>query len=141
MNYNVKEDFLDQLSSDLNKKYLSSGIMLGGSIDDNKIKLFPEDSYGKHSNFAVRIFYGKINGNVLSGYFSVSRLVILLLGILAGVCIESIITAAISASIESMVFPIFILIIEALYFIFIKKISNNYEELIKKYLEDCTVED
>ena len=40
-----------------------------------------------------------------------------------------------------MVFPIFILIIEALYFIFIKKISNNYEELIKKYLEDCTVED
>ncbi len=141
MNYNVNKDFLKQLSSDLNKKYLSSGIVLGGSIDDNKIKLYPEDIHGKHSNFAVRIFYGKINGNILSGRFSVSRLVILLLGILAVVCIESIIAAAIFSSLESMIFPIFILIVEALYFIFIKRISHDNEELINKYLEDCTVED
>ena len=141
MDYKVSSDFAVQLSADLDNKYLSSGVKLGGSIDENKIKLYTTDDRGKHSNFMTRTFYGKVEGNVLSGSFSVSRYVLLLLGILAGFCIESIVMAAVSASLASLFFPIVILLLEVLYFVYIKKISFENDTLIKKYLEDCIVED
>lgn len=141
MDYKVSSDFAVQLSADLDNKYLSSGIKLGGSVDNNKIKLYTTDDRGKHSNFMTRTFYGKVEGDVLSGSFSVSRYVLLLLGILAGFCIESIVMAAVSASLTSIFFPIVILLLEVLYFVFIKRISFENDTLIKKYLEDCIVED
>ena len=141
MDYKVSPDFAEQLSADLDNKYLSSGVKLGGSIEENKIKLYTTDGRGKHSNFMARTFYGKVEGNVLSGKFSVSRYVILLFGILAGFCIESIVMAVISASLTSIFFPIVILLLEVLYFVFIKRISFENDTLIKKYLEGCIVED
>ena len=140
MDYKVSKNFMSQLSADMDNKYLSSGLRLGGSIDENKIKLYTVDDHGKHSNFLTRTFYGKLNGNVLSGNFSVSRYVLLLLGILAGFCIESIVMAIISASLMSLFFPIVILIMEVLYLIYIKRISFENDKLIKSYLEDCIVE-
>lgn len=141
MNFKVSENFTQQLSADLDKKYLSCGIKLGGSVDNNKIKLYTTDDRGKHSNFMTRTFYGKVEDNVLSGSFSVSRYVLLLLGILAGFCIESIVMAAVSASLASLFFPIVILLLEVLYFVYIKKISFENDTLIKKYLEGYIVED
>lgn len=141
MNYKVNEDFTEQLSRDFGKKYLSSGIKLGGDINGDKIKLYTEDDHGKHSNFAQRIFFATLSGNTLSGKFSLSRYVIVLLIILAAFCVESIVMAVISASVLSVIFPAAILIIEILYLIFIKKISYENDTLIKKYLEDCAVED
>lgn len=141
MDYKVSSDFAVQLSADLDNKYLSSGVKLGGSIDENKIKLYTTDGRGKHSNFMTRTFYGTVDGNVLSGKFSVSRYVILLFVILAAFCIESIVMAVISASLTSIFFPIVILLLEVLYFVFIKRISFENDTLIKKYLEDCIVED
>lgn len=141
MIYKVSEDFTEQLSRDFGKKYLSSGIKLGGDIKNDKIKLYTEDDHGKHSNFAQRTFYAKLNGNTLSGNFSVSRYVLILLIILAAFCVESIVMAVISASVLSVIFPAVILVIEVLYLIFIKKISYENDRLIKKYLEDCAVED
>ena len=140
MDFTVSEDFSARLSADLDKKYLKSGVKLGGSINENKIKLYTTDDHGKHSSFMTRTFYGKLSGNVLSGKFSVSGYALLLLGILAGFCIESIITAVVSGSLMSMVFPIAILALELLYFIFIKRLSYENDILIKKYLEGCIVE-
>lgn len=141
MDYKISSDFARQLSVDLDNKYLSSGIKLGGSVDNNKIKLYTTDDRGKHSNFMTRTFYGRIEGNILNGNFSVSRYVLLLLGILAGFCVESIVMAVISASLISVFFPIVILIFEVLYLVFIKRISFENDTLIKKYLEGCIVED
>ncbi len=141
MDYKISSDFARQLSVDLDNKYLSSGIKLGGSVDNNKIKLYTTDDRGKHSNFMTRTFYGRIEGNILNGNFSVSRYVLLLLGILAGFCVESIVMAVISASLISAFFPIVILIFEVLYLVFIKRISFENDTLIKKYLEGCIVED
>lgn len=141
MDYKISSDFARQLSVDLDNKYLSSGIKLGGSVDNNKIKLYTTDDRGKHSNFMTRTFYGRIEGNILNGNFSVSRYVLLLLWILAGFCVESIVMAVISASLISVFFPIVILIFEVLYLVFIKRISFENDTLIKKYLEGCIVED
>lgn len=141
MEYKVSDNFTQQLTADLDKKYLSSGVKLGGSVDDNKIKLYTTDERGKHSNFMTRTFYGRVEGNVLSGKFTVSRYALLLFGILAGFCIESIVMAIISASLTSIFFPIVILLFEVLYFVFIKKISIENDTLVKKYLEGCIVED
>lgn len=141
MNYKVKSDFIQTLKSDLDKKYLASGVRLGGSIKDNKISLYTTDSHGKHSNFASRTFYGRAEGGVLTGRFSVSHYALLLLGLLTGICIESIVMAIISGSYISAAFPIAIIVVEVMYFIFIKRISAENDKLIKKYLEDCTVED
>ncbi|MBQ7504017.1 MAG: hypothetical protein IJT79_01710 [Ruminococcus sp.] len=140
MNYKISENFARQLSADLDKKYLSSGVKLGGSIENNKIKLYTTDDHGKHSSFMTRTFYGKLNGDILNGKLSVSRYVLLLLGILAGFCIESIVMAVISASLISIFFPVVILVLEVLYFVFIKKISFENDKLINKYLEDLTIE-
>ncbi len=140
MDYKVGYGFLEKLNNDLEKKYLFSGFRLGGKIKENKICLYTIDDHGKHSNFANRIFYGKVEGDTLSGNFSVSRYVILLLGILAGFCIESIVMSIISGSLSSIVFPIAIIVFEILYFVFIKRISADNDKLIKKYLEDCVIE-
>ena len=140
MNYKVGNDFLEKLNNDLEKKYLYSGLRLGGSIKDNKICLYTIDEDGKHSKFDNRVFYGKVEGDTLNGKLSVSHFVILLLGILAGFCIESIVMAIISDSLSSIVFPIAIIVFEILYFIFIKRVSAENDGLINKYLEDCVIE-
>ncbi|MBR1730841.1 MAG: hypothetical protein IJ725_00185 [Ruminococcus sp.] len=141
MQYIVGDNFSEQLAADLDKKYLASGVKLGGDIKENKIKLYTTDDYGKHSSFAARTFYGKLDGNKLSGKFSISLYVVFLLGVLLGVCIESIVMAALSGSLQSMIFPIAIIIIEIVYFFSIKKISSENDKYIKKYLEACVVED
>ena len=141
MEYKVNQNFMEQLTSDLDKKYLSNGVKLGGSVNDNKIKLYTEDDYGKHSNFTTRVFYGKLSGNTLSGKFSISLYVICLLGVLMAVCVESIVTAVLSKPFEAVIFPSAIIIIEIVYFLSLKRISAENDKLVKKYLEDCTVED
>lgn len=141
MNYKVKEDFTARLTTDIDKAKLGQGVILGGSIKDNKIKLYTTDVHGKHSNFATRIFYGKLIGNTLKGKFFISCYVCVLLAILAAVCIESIIMAVVSDSPTSVVFPAVIIVIEIIYLFSIKRISAENDMYIKKYLEDCTVED
>ena len=141
MEFKVSENFKDRLISDLDNKYLGHGVKLGGSINDNKVKLYTTDDYGKHSNFATRIFHGKLNGNVLSGKFSISLYAALLLGILTVFCLESIVTAIISGSAQSIILPAAIIVIEIIYFFSLKRISAENDEFIKKYLEACIVED
>ena len=140
MNYKVSSDFIQKLETDIDRKRLGSGMKLGGSISENKIKLYVTDDYGKHSNFASRIFYAKLNGNILIGNFSVSYYVIALLGILAGFCVESIVAAIIRGAVEALVFPIVILLVELVYLLSLKKISAVKDSYIIKYLEAC-VED
>ena len=141
MNYKVKDSFKQQLQSDLDNKYLAQGVRLGGSIKDNKVKLYTTDGHGKHSEFAARAFYGKLDGNILSGKFSVSHYVLILLGVLTAFCIESIVAALISKSIQSIIFPSVIIIIEIIYLLSLKRISAENDRYIKKYIEDNTIED
>lgn len=141
MEYKVSDNFLVQLEADLDKKYLASGVKLGGSIKENKIKLYTTDEHGKHSNFATRIFNGRVNNNSLSGKFLPSLYVVLLLVILTFFCIESVVMAIISSSLQSLIFPVVIIAAEIAYFLSLKRISSDNDKLITKYLEDNKVED
>lgn len=141
MIYKVKDSFRDDVSHLIGKKIFADGVLLGGSIDGDKIKLYTTDTHGKHSKFIARTFYGTLRGNTLTGKFFISYFVCFLLGLLAGVCIESIIMAIISDSMSSLVFPIVILAAEIVYLLSIKRISADNDKYIKMFLEDCRVED
>lgn len=141
MIYKVNENFLEQLALDLNKKYLSSGLRLGGDIEKDKIKLYTEDDHGKHSNFTTRVFKASINGNTLSGGFKISLYVLVLLLILFAFCVESIIASIISGSLMSVIFPAVIIAVELIYYFLLKRLSAENDRLIIKYLEEQAVED
>ena len=137
----LKDDCLGIIRADLGKKYLKSGRRLAGSVEDNKIKLYTEDDYGKHSSFMTRVFVGNVSGNRLEGGFRLSAFVIALLAVLFAVCVESIVVAAITAQLSSLVFPIVVIAAELAYLFAIKNISKENDTLILKYLEELKSED
>lgn len=140
MDYKVREDFLTKLDTDIDKKYLAPGLKLSGDIKGEKVQLYLTDDFGKHSNFINRTFYGKISRNTLSGKFRLSNYALIILGALFGVCIESIVSAIIFKGYSSLVLPSVIIFVEIFYFFYIKKLSLKHDSLIKKYLEDNSIE-
>lgn len=136
MIFNVKEDFKSVIKSDLHKKYLKSGMRISGEINDDKIILFIEDDYGKHSAFMSQYFYGKIFENTIIGKFRAPNYVIILLAVLFAFSLESLIAAVVLQGYSGIVLPAVIMVAEALYFIFLKRISSESNELIEKYLSE-----
>lgn len=134
MNFKIKEESIDIIRNDLNKKYLKSGKRLGGELSENKITLYLEDDFGKHSAFMSDYFYGKITGGEISGKFRAANYVIVLLIILFAVALESIIAAIIFKGYTSVIMPALIIAAEIFYFFYLNKLSTENNELIEKYL-------
>lgn len=136
MVFNLGSDFKEKLNNDFNKKYLISGRRIAGEASDDKVKLYLEDDFGKHSAFTSRYFYGKISGDKLIGNFRPATYVIVLLLILMAVAIESLVAAIVLQGYSSIIMPCVIIAAVVLYFVFIKKLSSENDMLILKYLEN-----
>ncbi|MBQ5347070.1 MAG: hypothetical protein IIU39_03360 [Ruminococcus sp.] len=134
MTFESNGDFIRQVKSDLNKKYIGGGKRIAGDISDKKITLFLEDSYGKHSAFMSQYFYGKIDGKKITGRFRPANYVIILLSVLFAVALESLIFAAVTGGYAGIVTPAVIIIFEIVYFVYLNKTSSENNEIIKKYL-------
>ena len=134
MTFESNGDFIRQVKSDLNKKYIGGGKRIAGDISDKKITLFLEDSYGKHSAFMSQYFYGKIYGKKITGRFRPANYVIILLSVLFAVALESLIFAAVTGGYAGIVMPAVIIIFEIVYFVYLNKTSSENNEIIKKYL-------
>lgn len=134
MTFETNGDFIRQVKSDLNKKYIGGGKRIAGDISDKKITLFLEDSYGKHSAFMLQYFYGKIDGKKIMGRFRPANYVIILLSVLFAVALESLIFASVTGGYAGIVTPAVIIIFEIVYFVYLNKTSSENNEIIKKYL-------
>ena len=136
MDFIINENSVDTITNDLNKKYLMSGKRLGGDISDNRIRLYLEDDFGKHSAFMSDYFYGKINDGKITGNFRAANYVIILLCVLFAVAVESIIAAVILKGYTSVIMPALIICAEVFYFFYLKKMSAENDELLIKYLSN-----
>lgn len=134
MRFTVNEDFTSTVKKDLKNKYLQSGKRLSGEIKGDKMVLFIEDDYGKHSAFMSQYFYGKISGDELNGSFRASNYIIILLGILFVFALESLIAAIVLKGFSGVILPSAIIVAVVLYFIYLKRLSAENNELIKNYL-------
>ena len=141
MKMNVGEGFGEKLKKDIGKRYLSSGQKLGGELNGDKVRLCIVDDHGKCSNFLTRVFYGRLEGKALVGSIRISNYALILLGVLLGFCIENIIATTITGSLSALIFPIIIIICEAVYFFMLKRISAENDGLLMKYLEESVIED
>ncbi len=135
MFFKVNENVENIIKNDLHKRYLTSGKRLAGEVKGNKLKLFLEDDFGKHSAFMSRYFYGEISKDGISGKFRVSAYVIVLLLVLFAVAVESIVAAIILGGYSGVILPSVIIAAEIFYFIYLKRLSFENDELIRKYLE------
>ncbi len=135
MFFKVNEGAENIIKNDLHKRYLMSGKRLAGEIKENKIKLFLEDDFGKHSAFMSRCFYGTVSKDGISGKFRASNYVIVLLLILFAVAVESIIAAVILGGYGGIIMPSVIIAAEIFYIVYLKRLSFEHDELIRKYLE------
>ncbi len=136
MEFTINNDFKSKLKSDLNKKYLKSGYRISGDVSDDKVVLFLEDDHGKHSAFMSQYFYGKINGDKLTGKFRASNYVIVILAILFAFALESLIAAIVLKGYNGVVLPSLIIAAEIIYFIYLNKLSAENNNLIKSYLSE-----
>lgn len=134
MDFYLNDNFKTQIKKDLSRKYLKSGKKIAGSISDEKIILFLEDDFGKHSAFMSHYFYGKIFENRITGKFRPANYVIVLLSILFLISVESITAAIILGGYTSVIMPVLIMIGELFYFYYLKRISSENDELIRNYL-------
>ncbi len=141
MIFKVENGFKEKLKKDIGKRYMKSGLRLSGGVKENKISLCLEDDHGKRSNFLTRVFYGRLNGDTLEGSFRVSNYVLVLLGILLGFCVESIIVALITGALFGLILPCAVILCELIYFLSIKSMSKEHDELVLRYLEENKVED
>ncbi len=137
MIFNLKTDGAREIvKNDINKKYLKSGFRLGGSIKGNKLNLYIEDDFGKHSGFMSECFYGNFEGGRICGSFRMSNYVFVLLLILFLIAVESIVMAVINGSFSSAITPILIVAAEILYIFVLKRQSKGNNGLISEYLSN-----
>lgn len=142
INKDIKSnEVIDLIASDIdsNKKYVGNGYKIGGTVDGDKVKLFLNDSFNKHSNFMSMNFYGKFvpNGDnsYIKGNFRLSAYVIVLLSILMILCVQSFVFNLIfSGSVVDMATPLVILCLEILYICLVIKSSKSTNAVIKEYL-------
>lgn len=134
MTFTVNDNYKTVIENDLHKKYLNSGKRLSGSIKDDKIILFLEDDFGKHSAFMSHYFYGKTDNNRISGTFRLSNFVVILLAILFVFALESLIAAILLKGYSGIFLPSAVIIAEVVYFFFSFRISEENNELIKNYI-------
>lgn len=134
-------EVIDLINSDIdsNKKYVGNGYKIGGTVNNDKLKLFLNDSFNKHSNFMSMNFYGKVlsngDGSYIKGYFRLATYVIVLLSILMILCVQSFVFNLIfSGSVVDMVTPLVILCLEILYICLVIKSSKATNSIIKEYL-------
>lgn len=137
-----KEAVIDKISADIadSRKYIKNGYKLSGSIKNNKIVLYPEDEYGRHSGFMTQEFHGKFQetqqGCALIGRFRAKTYVLVLLAVLLTVAIESLVSALIMKEISSAVMPGVIILIEVLYVAGLGRLSAETNEIICGYLRN-----
>lgn len=135
MIFNLKtENAKEVIQNDINKKYLKSGCRLGGSISEDKLCLYIEDDFGKHSGFMSQNFYGKIEDGKIIGSFRAATYVFVLLIILFLVAVESIVMAVIGDSLSSAAAPFVIIAAEVMYIFALKRLSAENNRLICEYL-------
>ncbi|MCH5298215.1 MAG: hypothetical protein J1E96_00485 [Ruminococcus sp.] len=137
MVFNLKTDNAKEIiQNDVDKKYLKSGCRLGGSVSGDKLHLYIEDDFGKHSSFMSQCFYGKFEDGKINGVFRVANYVLILLIILFLVAVESIVMAGINSSLSSVYAPVVIILAEILYLFALKRISSENNRLICEYLSN-----
>lgn len=134
ISYKVSSDFKEKLNADLGKRHLADGYMLGGKLSGEKLALYPVDRYGKHSDFMLECFYGKLSGDKVTGRFRIGTYALVLLIILAAVAVETAVSAVIFADYLRAVFPTAIVAIEVIYLFWLKRASLNTNRAIEKYL-------
>ncbi len=140
MTFKFNNSFISIIKSELGKKYLSSGKKISGSIKDDKIELYIEDDYGKHSAFMSHYFYGKIIDNTINGRFRPATYVLFLLGLLLGVAVESVIAALVLQNLEGLFMPSVIIVAEIVYFFALNRMSYENNKLIEDYLNKISDE-
>lgn len=137
MVFNIKADNAkDVINNDINKKFLKSGSRLGGSIKGDKINLYIEDDFGKHSSFMSQCFYGKFDGTKIIGSFRIANYVLVLMVILFCIAVESIVMAVINNAFDSIIAPAVIISAEILYIFALKRASKENNKIIYEYLSD-----
>ena len=124
------------IRADISKKRLYDEYTLGGSVKGNRIILYPNDRYNKHSDFLNRCFYGKIQDNTISGHFRPGTYAFILLIILAAVAVESIVSAIVFQNYSGVVFPVMIISAEIIYLFAMKRMSSETDAAIEKYLRN-----
>lgn len=134
-------EVIDLIASDTesNKKYVANGYKIGGTVNNDKLKLYLNDSFNKHSNFMSMNFYGKVvsngSGSYIKGYFRLAAYVIVLLSVLMILCLQSFLFNLIfSGSVVDMATPLVILCLEILYICLVIKSSKATNVIIKEYL-------